>query len=73
MSGLKHNKVETYRFWVDAGRPRDPYNQLYSEYKQAKKNFSSSLRDLARQYENEEVIKAVKTAELIRNSFWNLV
>ena len=73
LSALKHLKGKTYKSWGDAGRPRNPDNHLFTEYKQAKKNFSSTLSELARQYENEEVIKAVKSAEVNRNSFWNLV
>ena len=46
---------------------------VYIEYKRAKKSFASTLKSIAKQYENQEVIDAVKSAEVSMNSFWRLV
>ena len=73
LSVLKSLKVKSYRTWVASGRPRDHDNTLFIEYKRSKKTFSSYLSKLARQYENKEVVNAVKTAEINRNAFWKLV
>ena len=73
LSRLKYEKVRFYRLWVDSGRPRDPDNPDRKNYKDTKKNFSRQLKKIARQYENEEIVQIVKTAEVNRNSFWNRV
>ena len=70
---LKFEKVRTYRRWVAAGRPRDAGDQSFEDYKHAKKLFSKTLSQLSKQYENEEVVEAVKLAEMNMNSFWKLV
>ena len=43
------------------------------EYKRNKKLFISRLRHLSVDYENEEIVQAVKLAELNRNAFWRLL
>ena len=73
LSRLKKEKVECYRVWVNAGRPRDPDNSLWKNYKETKKVFSNKLKKLTRKYENDEIIQIAKSAEINRNSFWNRV
>ena len=73
LSQLKYNKVVSYRKWVLAGRPRSQLNPLFIEYKSDKKLFHSSLKRLSKEYENQEILEAVKTAEINRNSFWRLI
>ena len=73
LSELKRKKVISYRQWVREGRPRDQDNKLYLLYKQDKKLFHKTIKRLSKQYENEEILSAVKSAELDRNSFWRLV
>ena len=62
-----------YRAWDVAGRPRDPGNELYISYKCDKKIFHTTIKELTKRYENEEILKAIKTSELDRNSFWKLI
>ena len=73
MDVLKLEKIRTYRIWVTAGRPRAPENQLYIEYKRAKKDFMKRLSRLSRGYENAEILNAVRMAEIDKNCFWRLV
>ena len=73
LTRLKQIKVYTYRAWVNAGRPRDPVHPLMVEYKSAKNTFSNKIKRIAKQYENDEICRAVRLAEVDRNSFWRLV
>ena len=73
LSRLKKIKVNTYRIWVNAGRPPDPYHPLMVAYKSPKKTFASTIKRIAKQYENDEICRAVRLAEVDRNSFWCLV
>ena len=58
---------------MTAGRPRDNDDPRCANYRHSKKSFSQSLRKLSKQYENEEVVRAVKDVEISRNIFWNIV
>ena len=73
LSHLKKLKVDAYRYWVTGGRPRDNSSNLYTCYKRTTKAFMSRLRALSVTYENDEIIRAVKLAEVDRNAFWRLV
>ena len=73
LTDLKREKIRTYRRWVAAGRPRDPDDPLMKDYKMSKKNFSVTIKRLAKQYEADEVCKAAKLAEVNMNSFWRLI
>ena len=65
--------MASYKKWVSAGRPRDVGSMLFAEYKADKKHFHSSLKTLSKEYENREILEAVKSAEMNRNTFWKLV
>ena len=73
LSLLKKRKVISYKKWVLAGRPRSVSNNLFMDYKSDKKLFHSTLKRLSKEYENQEILEAVKSAEINRNSFWKLV
>ena len=73
LSQLKRVKVDTYRTWVNAGRPRAPDHPLMVAYKLSKKTFVRTIKRIAKQYENEEIYKAVRLSEIDRNSFWRLL
>ena len=73
LSRLKYLKVTAYREWVPMGRPRGLDNIYYVSYKRAKKEFMKTLVKLSKQYEDEEVLEAVRLAEINRNCFWRLV
>ena len=70
---LKYRKVMSYRNWVAGGRPRTPTNPLYMLYKSDKKAFHTAIKRISKEYEDKEVLDAVKYAEFNRNSFWKLV
>ena len=73
LSSLKLKKVNSYRKWVCAGRPRDSGDDLYVEYKFDKKKFQTTLKKFSKEYENKEILEAVRVAEVNRNYFWKLV
>ena len=73
MDALKSNKIRAYKIWVNAGRPREANDHRFQEYKLTKMMFSRKLCALCKEYENSEVLNAVKTVENDRNSFWRLV
>ena len=73
LSALKRRKVSSYKAWVFEGRPREGDNLFYLRYKSDKNIFHSALKATSKRYENEEVMQAIKTAELDRNAFWRLV
>ena len=54
---------------MDVGRPRVYDNILFCSYKISKKMFSKSLKRIAREYENNDGLHAVRSAELDRNTF----
>ena len=56
-----------------AGRPRAVDNVTWVEHKKAKREFSKEIRRVSREYENQQILQAVKDAELNKNSFWKVV
>ena len=70
---LKRIKIQAFRNWVTAGRPRDPCNQLYQDNKTAKKNFRKRLKLISREYEESKVAEAVRKAELDSTTFWKML
>ena len=51
----------------------DGCSSLYRRHKETKKSFAARLRALSVAYENSEITKAVKLAEVDRNAYWRLV
>ena len=56
-----------------AGRPRENDNPLCYANKMAKKNFKKRIKQISREYEEEKVVKAVKSAELDHTIFWKML
>ena len=73
LSSLKSRKVNSYRAWVSAKRPRERDNPLYIQYTHDKNLFHKTIKKLAKSYEDAEIRKIVKTAEVSRNSFWKMI
>ena len=73
LSALKFRKVNSYRDWVLAGRPRNSDHPLYIRYKTDKKIFHSAVKRLSKEYEENEILEVIKSAEINRNSFWRLI
>ena len=46
---------------------------MWLEHKKAKSNFAKELRCISKAYENEQILRTVKDAEIDRNSFWRVV
>ena len=66
----KRIKVDTYRVWVNNGRPRGRDNPSYLEYVISKKNFAKLLKATAYRHENEQLMEAMRSAELDKFHFW---
>ena len=70
---LKKNKVEKFKIWNLAGRPRNNDNNTLLEHRKAKRLFNKELRRLSYAYENEQIVDAVSAAQIDRNAFWRIV
>ena len=73
LNKLKQAKVLSYRLWVAACRPRDRDNALFIDYKCTKKKFAETLKAVRKNFENDKILEAVRTAELNKNAFWKLI
>ena len=73
LTELKHVKVEMYRRWKDAGRPRDREDATRTAHITAKKAFAKALIKISKAYENERIEEVVRSAEINKNHFWNLL
>ena len=70
LDALKREKVMCHRAWKSAGRPRDAGSPLYTQYKISKKAFIRKLRQLARDYENNDILETIRSSEVNRDRFW---
>ena len=73
LTTLKKDKVTKFRVWKAAGRPRNPDSDCLREHKKAKKAFCHELRKLSKQYESDEILDAVNSADVNRAYFWRLL
>ena len=73
LSDLKRCKVEKFRLWDSLGRPREADNIAWVEHKKAKRNFAREIKRISKDYENQQILQAVKDAELDKNAFWKVV
>ena len=73
LNELKRVKVHAFRNWVNAGRPREATNALFMANKQAKKVFRKRLKQIAKEYDEDKVNKAVQSAELDNKVFWKML
>ena len=73
LDNLKRAKVKAFREWEREGRPRDPQNPFTIANKTAKKVFRKRLKVIAKEYEEEKIMKAIESAEIDRNVFWKLL
>ena len=70
---LKRVKINAFREWVSAGKPRDPNDHLFIMNKEAKKNFRKRLKGIARAYDEEKISEAVRSAEVDHTVFWRML
>ena len=70
---LKRNKVEKFRDWVNAGRPRGPEHSEWVEHVKAERIFRKEMRKLDKAYENRQVEQVIESATADRNIFWRLL
>ena len=73
LNDLKHKKLQCYKAWCAAGRPKEVDNRLNQDKIKSKKAFSKRIRELSRQYENQEIKEAITASELNREFFWKLL
>ena len=73
LNALKREKVQAYRNWCGAGRPRDPQSPEYIANKQAKNLFRKRIKRISREYDESKIEEAIKSAELNHSVFWKLL
>ena len=73
LSELKRAKIKSHKNWIKNGSPREAGNKFWVEYKADKKMFCKELKRLGKQYEDDQIMHAVNTAEVDRTQFWKLV
>ena len=70
---LKVAKVQAFREWCSANRPRQPDNVLWVRHMQCKKLFAKRLRQISKLYKEERVRDAINKSEVDKNAFWRLL
>ena len=73
LSVLSKSNKKAWRTWVNAGRPRDPENELYKAYKNAKSQFRAEQRRKIFKYEEEQMNDIATNQDINQNYFWYLV
>ena len=73
LSMLKKIKVECYKSWVHAGRPRGQHSVLWRKHSIAEKNFKKKLKLISRSYDNDKIREASRCAAGDKNIFWKLL
>ena len=72
LTRLKKVKVEKYKAWKIAGRPKgeDPF---YISHREANKNFSREMRRLPKLYEQQQLNDVVNSIGLNKSFFWRAI
>ena len=70
---LKQVKVQAFKAWTDARRPRECTNPLFEVNKVAKKNFRKRLKKISRDNDENKIKEAVQKAELDHTTFWKML
>ena len=70
---LKQTKVHAFREWVAAGRPRDVTNPLTIANRDAKKTFRKRIKQIFREYDEQKISGAVRSAEVDQTVFWKML
>ena len=73
LKDLKREKVQAFREWSNAGKPRDPNHPLYHRNKVVKKLFRKRLKAISKSYDERKIEEAARSAEFDRTHFWRLL
>ena len=73
LTALCHEKKLAHEAWKNAGKPREPENEIYKKYKDAKRVFRSAHRRSIYDYEKENMEKLAKSQDIDQRFFWHLV
>ena len=73
LTQLSRHEYAVWRHWVAAGRPRDHENELWTQYKTAKRDFRRSMRQSELQYEQSAIDELVQAEQIDHRFFWYLV
>ena len=73
LTQLSRHEKAVWRRWVAAGRPRDHGNELWTQYKTAKRDFRRSMRQSELQYEQSAIDELVQAEQIDHRFFWYLV
>ena len=73
LTELKKWKVDAFRVWVSNNRPRSCFDNSFAEYKYSKKTFMKALKAARKTFENDQILKVIRTSEIDRNKFWKIL
>ena len=73
LNSLKRIKVDAFKAWCSAGRPREVNNPFYIRNKDAKRNFRKRIKHLSKEYDEKKISDAIKSAEIDRSIFWKML
>lgn len=73
LSSLNKEKKNTYKSWVEGGRPKDQENPLFRAYKNAKQTFRREQRKKTFEYEKKNFDDICKNQFMDQKFFWHLV
>ena len=73
LEDLKKNKVRIYKEWCAKGKPRGNEYAIYRAHRLAEKVFRTRLKQLGKSYDDENILKASRSAEINKNMFWRLL
>jgi hypothetical protein len=71
----KANKEQKncWNYWRQKGKPRDKNNEMYIQYKDAKRRFRCEQTRAERDYEQGQMALIIKTSNVDQKFFWHLV
>ena len=73
LTALSKNQTLAHKKWKDAGRPRSPGNQIFKDYKEAKRAFRAEQRRAIFKYEKENMEKLANSKDIDQRFFWHIV
>ena len=69
---LKRDKMFWFKQWKEGGPTLDPGDPVRINMKASKKLFVRTLRNISKQYKEDRIAEAAKSAEFDRDSFWRI-
>ena len=73
LTSLNHSVKAAWRQWVAEGRPRDPDDPVWLQYKEAKRTFRAAQRKAEHGYANKCIDELCNSQQVDQRYFWYLV